>query len=615
MSQMFRKLLVATMFLLAGFKLAAKDMAISRIFTELPSHGTISINGYFLYESGILELKPKGGEYQLLANIPIKITNGTLVRKFDTTKYADGEYVLRLTTTAPQKGISKEFPFTIDNTPPKLVSPFLVKSGDGREGIISTGQELNITATFDEKVQVQDYKFLRNGNPLIDFEVSLISDFDLNSVNDLKVADYNKDGRLDVLVAVEYRGAILFLQKDQLQWEKLELARNLDFRVHVLDYNNDGKLDIFGHNISHKHAAYIVQGKKNQWETIPVIHPNLSTIDPYQIHVFHQRIPDTLESIHPGDFNGDGRQDILAKYKYTKDYLISWELTNELKRKQNFYFGNHNKSGDNHPFDIQKIDIFHIGHGDKDGTDEVMAVITQKPKKVKSSNDFPPPLDPFPPGPVVQIVLPDRFVCQVYQSNGKWTRKQIFKDQNHSDFYSFDVNQDGRKDILQIRNWWNWSSMEKNSIWIQLENGEWKESQIDLTFDGYGNLSFSDINQDGKEDIFVGLAMWIQKENLQWSRMPVFSELKAFSVLNSGDFNNDGKMDLIVRARNKIYLLTNVASKLGKFFMIETKGNEIEGTLNFDEPGKYQLLVKVKDIKQKSVVSDWIKSNTFEVSE
>lgn len=130
-----------------------------------------------------------------------------------------------------------------------------------------------------------------------------------NNPNDVNLLDYNGDGRTDILVTKEYNSTIYTYNPRST---KFEVLYNSGFptrwhSVHLGDFNGDGKTDILSYTAG-KWNLNFSTGKEFSYPAIT----NLP---------FYNANPDDNElmSLFIGDFNGDGRDDVLQTLAYNRD--------------------------------------------------------------------------------------------------------------------------------------------------------------------------------------------------------------------------------------------------------------------------------------------------------
>jgi hypothetical protein len=148
------------------------------------------------------------------------------------------------------------------------------------------------------------YRIIRNANGSIREKKLIMKGYFVPTI----IADFNKDGRLDLVFSYSDDSIKIYYRKDSMNDDiKLIYHSNLlSVENYGIDMNNDGMLDIVGKNVNLKNTFFIlyqIPGDTFRIDTLKnLIQPNI-----YNSHVYaHLKI---------GDFNSDGKKDFLI-YSY-----------------------------------------------------------------------------------------------------------------------------------------------------------------------------------------------------------------------------------------------------------------------------------------------------------
>ncbi|MPY87489.1 MAG: VCBS repeat-containing protein [Luteitalea sp.] len=140
-----------------------------------------------------------------------------------------------------------------------------------------------------------------------------VIDDTVSHVHTFKVADVNRDGNLDVIIAEmeqsrERRIMILLNQGDALRWDAQVVGRSGSHNVRVADIGNDGDVDIIGAN----HGNHGGPTPIEYWENLSSKPASTLSLDQWERHVIDSDRPERAVFIVPADVDGDGKPDLVT---------------------------------------------------------------------------------------------------------------------------------------------------------------------------------------------------------------------------------------------------------------------------------------------------------------
>jgi hypothetical protein len=317
----------------------------------------------------------------------------------------------------------------------------------------------------------------------------------------MAVADVNGDGQLDLIAANQSNSVGLFLGEGDGTFsipKPVALAKavyGVDATV-VADFNGDGKPDLAVAEVNFPHGRISVElGDGNGTFSKPVTSPLLSEAINNQ------------DLMRAGDFNGDGKPDLLILDDYGTGFQI--------------LLGNGDgtfHTGVNTPLSYT---VSSLAVGDLNGDGQTDVVVTTNGSSGNPSTN-------------------------IYLSNGDGTFRSGV--QYTGDFYAgvtvADVNQDGKLDLVID------SFGEPLLVLLGNGDGTFQEPITGPTALYSGGLVIGDFNGDGKPDVAVGTysGMAFLAGNGDGTFLnPVYSNstYQFCCQMLSGDFNGDGKLDLV----------------------------------------------------------------------
>jgi hypothetical protein len=321
-------------------------------------------------------------------------------------------------------------------------------------------------------------------------------------------ADINGDGRLDVAASNGVSVSLLLGKGDG----SFAVPKNVDFVKStygpdasvVADFNGDGKLDIAVAEVGFPHGQVsVLLGTGAAKFGTPLKSPLAS-----------QAINNNDEML-VGDFNGDGRLDLIVMDDYAKGFQV--------------LLGN----GDGTfkaPVDTNLGTPLTLAVGDFDGDGETDVVVTT-------------------------TTVNAQVLISIYLSNGNGTFRL---GQQYTQVYGgvnvADVNKDGKEDLVII------SFAHPLLVMLGNGNGTFQKAISGPTASYIGEAVIRDFNGDGKPDIvavtYNGIA-FLRGNSDGTFVAPVYSNstLQFCCQVSAGDFNGDGKLDVVSNLYNAVRVI------------------------------------------------------------
>ena len=269
------------------------------------------------------------------------------------------------------------------------------------------------------------------------------------------------------------------------------------------DFNGDGRMDMFSFDINTTNA---------------VIHYNNTTSNSLSFSSIAYTLPYNFVRLKTGDYNGDGRTDLIGVYNYNYEYRLTYLLSN----------GTTFTSTSN--YSLCPNLIYAVGDFDGDGSDEF---INQDNNKLYAYGK-------------TAITYPEVYLWYDYYGNVSFEKK--------SDNMPLDFNGDGKTDIFcNIPNTDNFSIMEYNPESQRFEVLISGDLAIEIGISNFKEryLHFGDFNGDGKTDIIYTSPIYTQNGYnaiVYLSNGESFVYDRTFWVydyrLKAQDFNGDGLSDI-----------------------------------------------------------------------
>lgn len=339
----------------------------------------------------------------------------------------------------------------------------------------------------------------------------------------LVVEDLDGDNLIDVIVCDAKNNFVSWIRQfpAEVYTEKI-LAKDLIAPAHaqVIDFDKDGDKDIIV-------AVLGLLYPSNDKIGSVVILENDGKFNFKKIIVVEKiaRVSD----VRAGDLDGDGDMDLaVAQFGYD-DGETRW-----IENLGNWEFKTHMLQNLSGPINIEIVDI------DGDNDLDIISLVSQEWEEI---------------------------YCYLNDGQGNFQVKLLWGSDNEdfgsSGIYLYDINQDGKLDILYA----NGDAFDyippEGRPWHGLQ---WLENKGDLNFEfhricnliGAYNLRPADIDKDGDIDLFAVSAfnlwddpasqsfVWMENlGNMQFMKRDITNTPTHLISLEPGDFNNDGMTDFI----------------------------------------------------------------------
>ncbi len=426
--------------------------------------------------------------------------NGSFVISEYNWNYGDGKFNSRTVNQGSSAFNTAKFIYLGSNPPPPPPNPTTSSdpepirvlgkvdfNGDGRADFLR--QEKG--AWDDDQINTANV-FLSQGNGSFT-KITLPEDFGLSSDNGaiLYVADFNGDGKSDILRQEKNGWATDRARTAEVMYsngngtfsrvtlpEDFELNADNGVNLYLGDFNGDGKADI-------------LRQEKNGWSNDRVNTANVLLSNGYSFSKIV--LPEdfdlngNLTNLYMADFNGDGRTDFLRQEKG------AWD--DDQVNTANVFLsqGNGSFSRINLPewfaFSADNGVNLYIGDFNGDGRSDIL-----RQEKNSWDNDSINTANVFLSqgnGSFSVINLPEGFALNA---------------DNGVNLYIGDFNGDGRSDILrQEKNAWASDRVNTANVLLSQGNGAFTNiglpEEFDLKANDGVNLFVADYNGDGKSDI------------------------------------------------------------------------------------------------------------------
>ena len=382
-------------------------------------------------------------------------------------------------------------------------------------------------------VETQTFTLTKYGNLLAISQQDI-----LNGVT----ADFNGDGKADLLRQEKGHWdddnnytANLFISTAN-GFDEIHLPENLDLKgdytnLYLGDFNGDGKSDIL------RQEKGVLDN--DNYNTANLLISNGTGFDKIVLSEdlwFHG----DFNNLHIGDFNGDGKSDIFRQHKLSWDNDSSWVGVLYFSTGNDFIFASRTPASFSLRGDYTNL---HVGDFNGDGKADLL-----RQEKNSFDNDV------------------NNDAHLLISQDTSFQKVDLPADFNlHGDYTNLfvgDYNGDGKDDILRQEKS-SWDNDNSSTANLLISNGN-SFNKIDLPENlllkgDYTNLFVGDYNGDGKDDI-------IRQEKNRWdndnsntanlllSTGTAFNKIVLaedfalggdYTNIYTGDFSGDGKVDLI----------------------------------------------------------------------
>jgi hypothetical protein len=342
-------------------------------------------------------------------------------------------------------------------------------------------------------------------------------------ISNIAACDLDQDNLLDVIVCDAKENFVSWIRQFPagVYTEKI-LAKDLIAPAHVqtIDFDNDGDLDIMA-------AVLGLLYPSNDKIGSVVILENDGKCN-FKKHVVAEKIA-RVSDVRAGDLDGDGDMDLaVAQFGYD-DGETRW-----IENLGNWNFKNHILQSLSGPINVEIVDI------DDDKDLDIISLVSQEWEEI---------------------------YCYINNGKGEFQAKLLWgsdnEDYGSSGIYLYDLNQDGKMDILYT----NGDAFDyippRGRPWHGLQ---WFENKGNLNFEfhriatfvGAYSLRPDDVDKDGDIDLFAVSAfnlwdnpvsqsfIWMENVgNMQFMKHDITNNPTHLITLESGDFNKDGLTDFV----------------------------------------------------------------------
>jgi hypothetical protein len=374
----------------------------------------------------------------------------------------------------------------------------------------------------------------------------------------LAVADINGDGRLDVAATSAIINSVsLFIGKGDGTFAPARTATPAqtvygpDATV-VADFNGDGKLDLAIAEVNFPNGQISVSlGTGKGTFGTPITSPLTGNAI------------NNSDLLLPGDFNGDGKTDLLIMDDYNKGFgVLMGNGDGSFRTEVDTAFGN-------------GIGSIAAGDFNSDGKTDVVLTTNGIPGGNPSVNIF------------------------LSNGDGTFTSGAQYNAYYYSGVATADVNHDGKLDLVIF------SFGEPLLVMLGNGDGTFKKPISGPSALYSSGMTIRDFNGDGNADIVVGTyngIAFLQGNGDGTFRNPVYSNssIQFCCQLSAGDFNGDGKLDLVNDANGYVSAYVMLGNGDGTFrrplaYSVAgqaTSGNIVVGDFNSDTVDDIAIIIQ-----------------------
>jgi len=443
-------------------------------------------------------------------------------------------------------------PFTSSWTWPHTVIDVGDVNGDGRLDIVMAPAE-----PAGQRYRISWFE--GPADPAREWIEHVIEDSAESAHHFVGVADFDRDGRLDVASAVMHQAQAPAEIKVYLNhgggkgWSKRTLATTGSHNMRIIDFDGDGDPDLFGANWG---------GKNQQIELwINQTCSPVAGCPCWRRHEIDSQRPGKAVFIQAGDLDGDGLLDLAAG---------------------GFWYRNPGRPGggwERHSFGEPANDVVLLADLDGDGDIDALATQWREDREdarfVFAENkgsgqfalrtDLPSGAGDFLQGRALgrfttaaglQIALSwhasdhgiELLTVPAKPATDPWRLERIFPLSQDEALSAGDIDRDGRLDLLL------------GTVWLRNEGAAWRALAIDPQRTKPDRNRLADLNGDGRLDAIVGFeaisqpgdVVWYEQGTdlrQPWQRHHVGTVIGPMS-LDVADFDGDGDLDIIVGEHN-----------------------------------------------------------------
>lgn len=323
-----------------------------------------------------------------------------------------------------------------------------------------------------------------------------------SEVKDIKVDDFDYDGKLDIAVRSKERLGFYF-QNNPTSWSQRLINIREREGMAIGDIDWDGRTDVVLNGFWLKNPANARTGTWTEY-----------AIDSKWYSDNTNAWQDFSVMVEVGDINKDGKPDVVYSHSEKAGYYVTWYSSNNPRGGQTAWLKK----------EIAIVDYCHtLQLGDIDRDDDLDIIVGNS------------------------LRSPSPRVMALYNNNNgsSWTTSTL----DYKSMYKGkvgDIDNDGDLDILSAISWEDAPlNLWKNTLDPGLGLNSWQRFLIDgaLAYNAMSVLS-EDLDGDGLSDIIAGGWWWKNpgSANGAWVKKTIGSPLNSASIIY--DFDQDGDMDI-----------------------------------------------------------------------
>ncbi len=323
-----------------------------------------------------------------------------------------------------------------------------------------------------------------------------------SEVKDIKIDDFDGDGKLDIAARAQEKLGIYF-QNNPTSWTQRIINIRAREGMTIADIDWDGKTDIIMNGFWLKNP---LNARTNTWVEY--------TIDPQWYSDNTGGWQDFSVIVESGDINKDGKPDLVYSHSEKAGYKVTWYTSSNPRGGQSAWVKR----------EIAVVDYCHtlrLGDIDRDGELDIVAANSMRS-----------------PSPRLYVIY----------NNGKgtsWSTSTV----DYKSLYKGsigDIGNDGDLDIVSSTSWEDTPlNIWENTLDPGLAIDAWQRYLIDgsLAYNAMSVLS-EDLNGDGLSDIIAGGWWWKNPGTASgtWTKYTIGSPLNSAAIIY--DFDKDGDKDI-----------------------------------------------------------------------
>jgi len=411
-----------------------------------------------------------------------------------------------------------------------------------------------IIIAFSQNIKAQHINFERR---LVEPNIGAISD----NTYKVKVADFNKDGKLDIIFSTDandnHFGYYINNGDYDFQFNNISDMLSSDVAIGDLDKDDDIDAVIVRKDYNNNVVVMYKNDGNGVFGNETVIYPDIK-------NAWH---------IDVADMNGDNNPDIILRLRENSEIVwLENDGTANFSTQHPIYIDTTN------PY----LETFSYADADNDGDIDIF----------------------------IRFIIDDvhKIAWLENDGSGNFSEKKYITNENNEssymDFYITDLDGDGNKDILTfIRS-------KSDIVWYK-NDGSGNFGEEILIYDYFSEpkkIYATDIDADGDEDIFVysapdNVTKWFP--NYGQAQFPVKLNATDFfdklSTMCSGDLDNDGDLELILGSSDTGDAIEYLIPKPCEI----SNPDNIQGTTTVDTTQTYEYQVN----NQSGDIASWYVTN------